>query len=119
MRRSSRRRGSVSPPTQRLTVFTDTPRCLAAASWERPSRLSTPEIHSAKERWSGRSRRTAGKLLPALAGPRRTSTSTPSGKMRKQTWIWPPSGLAASSRAASTAWWTCWLPSAVRGASAR
>jgi hypothetical protein len=32
IRRRSRMRGSVVPPTQRLTVFTDTPSCLAAAS---------------------------------------------------------------------------------------
>src|SRR5919107_225781 len=56
MRRSSRRRGSVSPPAQRLTVLTETPIWRAAASWDRPSRLSTPASHWAKERYSGRSR---------------------------------------------------------------
>ena len=80
---------------------------------------SMPESQSAKERCSGRSRRGGGRVLAALAGRRRTSTSTPSGKMRKPTWIWPPSGLAASSRALRTAWWSCWLPSGLSEVSRR
>jgi hypothetical protein len=36
MRRRSCRRGSVSPPTQRLTVLTETPSCRAAASCDSP-----------------------------------------------------------------------------------
>jgi hypothetical protein len=41
------------------------------------------------------------------------------GKIRKHTWMWPPSGLAASSSAFRTAWWSCWWPCGVRGDSAR
>src|SRR5579875_2839194 len=42
-------RGWVAPPTQRLTVFTDTPSWRAAASWVIPSRRSALDIHSANE----------------------------------------------------------------------
>src|SRR6478752_8055852 len=48
IRRRSRIRGSVSPPTQRPTVFTDTPSWRAAASWVRPSRCRVDDIQSAK-----------------------------------------------------------------------
>ena len=47
MRRRSRSRGSVSPPTQRPTVLTETPSCRAAASWVSPSRRSAVDIQSA------------------------------------------------------------------------
>ena len=40
-------RGSVAPPTQRLTVLTDTPSWRAAASWVRPSRRSALDIQAA------------------------------------------------------------------------
>src|ERR1700733_1321005 len=49
IRLRSRIRGWVAPPTQRLTVFTDTPSCRAAASWVMPSRRSALDIHSANE----------------------------------------------------------------------
>src|SRR5215831_17011815 len=51
IRRRSRIRGSVSPPTQRPTVFTDTPSWRAAASWVRPSRRSVDDIQSANVAW--------------------------------------------------------------------
>ena len=60
IRRRSRIRGSVSPPTQRPTVFTDTPSWRAAASWVRPSRRRVDDIQSAKV--AGRAGR-----LPATA----------------------------------------------------
>src|ERR1700722_16193568 len=54
MRRRSRMRGSVEPPTQRLTVLTDTPSIRAAASWVRPSRRSAVDIQSANvSGWPG------------------------------------------------------------------
>src|SRR5207248_4218214 len=49
MRRRSRSRGSVAPPTQRLTVLTDTPSWRAATSMVMPSRRRAPAIQSANE----------------------------------------------------------------------
>src|SRR5215470_20176816 len=132
IRRRSRIRGSVSPPTQRPTVFTDTPSWRAAASWVRPSRRRVEDIQSAKV--SGRAAagdgaaagdvragETAGGA-PTVCGMGslecRTSTSTCSGKMRNETWI-APVGPAASSRARKTVSPTSRLPSSVSGDSAR
>ena len=60
IRRKSRIRGSVSPPTQRPTVLTETPSWRAAASWVSPSRRRVDDIQSAKVsgrvRWSGLAR---------------------------------------------------------------
>lgn len=54
IRRRSRIRGSVAPPTQRLTVFTDTPSIRAAASWVSHSLRSVVVIHSEKvSPWTG------------------------------------------------------------------
>src|SRR5262249_47549946 len=66
IRLRSRSRGWVAPPTQRLTVFTDTPSCRAAASWVIPSRRSALDIHSANEAgcWSA-----AGSWAVCGAGP--------------------------------------------------
>src|ERR1700722_12885425 len=48
IRRRSRSRGSVVPPTQRLTVLTETPSWRAATSMVMPSRRSEAAIQSAK-----------------------------------------------------------------------
>src|SRR5215470_13039582 len=134
IRRRSRIRGSVSPPTQRPTVFTDTPSWRAAASWVRPSRRSVGDIQSAKVAWragAAAARGGAGAGAAPAAGAWtapavvvteslecRTSTSTCSGKMRNETWI-APVGPAASSRARKTVSPTSRLPCSVSGDSAR
>src|SRR5580658_9952752 len=121
IRRRSRSRGSVVPPTQRLTVLTETPSWRAATSMVMPSRRSAAAIQSAKAvsssfrlapggsapnlpgSWDlsseARASRPAG--VPIWAPERSTSTSTWSGKIRKETLIAPVSP-AASSRAWAT-----------------
>ena len=76
IRRRSRIRGSVSPPTQRLTVFTDTPSWRAAASWVRPSRRSVDDIQSAKCRPGGLPQRrgSAGRQAALRGRARRRAT---------------------------------------------
>src|ERR1700722_5700657 len=73
IRRRSRSRGSVAPPTQRLTVFTDTPSWRAAASIVMPSRRSTLAIQSANDDAS------PSAPLASLAPP---TPSTPSAPAR-------------------------------------
>src|SRR5690349_15135123 len=131
IRRRSRIRGSVSPPTHRPTVLTDTPSWRAAASWVRPSRRRVDDIQSAKVsgRAAGAGAGTgdvrdgvAAGAVPTACGMGsvecRTSTSTCSGKMRNETWI-APVGPAASSRARKTVSPTSRLPCSVSGDSAR
>ena len=73
IRRRSRSRGSVSPPTQRPTVLTETPSCRAAASWVIPSRRSAVDIQSAKV--AGRA--VAPALGPATGGRAVTAGARP------------------------------------------
>src|ERR1035441_5210660 len=138
MRLRSRIRGSVAPPTHRLTVLTETPSWRAAASCVSPSRRNALDIHSAKvPGWPGSPITAgAGGWAAGLAGAVRvtggpgtvgdwmglsecsTSTSTCSAKMRNATWM-EPVGPAASSSARNTVSPTSRLPSSVSGDSAR
>jgi len=79
MRRRSRSRGSVVPPTQRLTVFTDTPSWRAAASMVSPSLRSTPAIQLAND--SSSAPVTAWRAVsPSAAEPLAAAFSTAGGR---------------------------------------